>query len=647
MNRLQELETQLPSFLSQDEKNEIFINFETQTSKIKHSFCPCCRKIGINVRIMSKGVCSDCSKFKDKDYLCANKALPIWFDCNKPQFHVPEELANLSVAEKMLIQLNSPFIPLQHIKNGTFGLSGHVCSFEQDVEGFINRLPRHKDDVTMLKILKTMRTEFGANDKRNDSNVVETFQVNKRKVGKALRWLKSHNEEYKHIEIDMSALDWLEGDTGTMEVLDIETDEMPVREDIRAPSKNDDLGPNPAFTRTVEMEGSDVKTFGYIDDLAREQLSPDDIQVHNEILDEINREMDRSPTNKIISVGWPNTGPKPINEFSSQRLFARAYPWLFPGGIGDVKDFPGSTNGKQWAKNLLYYEDGRFTKDKFFCFFALNYITRQRNASSGNWFIKDFNKGGPETLSDLKISIRSGDTSFVNRLNYFSRCIKGSSPFWFSKRQELYTWINHHVEVGNGAPNYFITLSCCEHYWADIIKLLKERLELAGDKADDCYVGSPKLSQILNDYAIVIQEYFQKRVEIWLEVVGKGILDIAHYWIRYEFAPGRGQIHAHLLAITNNKAILRLLHQEKQISNENRDVRLAEWASNTMGLTASFDDNYQHIDILPNQSPCTLRFTEVTPTEQARTEDAQRLMQYCQQHQCSQGFCLKPDRHKR
>jgi hypothetical protein len=172
-------------------------------------------------------------------------------------------------------------------------------------------------------------------------------------------------------------------------------------------------------------------------------------------------------------------------------------------------------------------------------------------------------------------------------------------------------------------------------------------MELAGDKADDCYVGSPKLSQIVNDYAIVIQEYFQKRVEIWLEVVGKGILDIAHYWIRYEFAPGRGQIHAHLLAITNNKAILRLLHQEKQISNENRDVRLAEWASKTMGLTASFDDNYEHVDILPDQSPCTLRFTEVSPTEQARTEDAQRLMQYCQQHQCSQGFCLKPDRHKR
>jgi hypothetical protein len=42
---------------------------------------------------------------------------------------------------------------------------------------------------------------------------------------------------------------------------------------------------------------------------------------------------------------------------------------LFPGGIGDVSDFPSEAGGaKQWGKNLLYYQDGRFTKDIFFLF---------------------------------------------------------------------------------------------------------------------------------------------------------------------------------------------------------------------------------------------------------------------------------------
>jgi hypothetical protein len=61
------------------------------------------------------------------------------------------------MTKMMLIQLNLPFIPLQHIKNGTFGLSGHVCSFEQDLEEFVNRLPRHRNDTTMLKVIKAAK----------------------------------------------------------------------------------------------------------------------------------------------------------------------------------------------------------------------------------------------------------------------------------------------------------------------------------------------------------------------------------------------------------------------------------------------------------------------------------------------------------
>ena len=48
----------------------------------------------------------------------------------------------------------------------------------------------------------------------------------------------------------------------------------------------------------------------------------------------------------------------------------------------------------------------------------------------------------------------------------------------------------------------------------------------------------PMFLQTVNDFANVIQEYFQERVVSWLDTVGKAIFDIKHYWIRYEFAPG-------------------------------------------------------------------------------------------------------------
>ena len=141
---------------------------------------------------------------------------------------------------------------------------------------------------------------------------------------------------------------------------------------------------------------------------------------------------------------------------------------------------------------------------------------------------------------------------------------------------------------------YFITLSCAEYFWPDVIELLKERLTLAGLDTKDCYLGSPKLVQLVNDYTIVIQEYFQKRTIAWLESVGKEILDIKHYWIRFEFAPNRGQIHAHLLAIPNNNDIYKLCFHDLQQEDgeQKRANRLAEWAHNKFGLTASVGEGF-------------------------------------------------------
>ena len=118
--------------------------------------------------------------------------------------------------------------------------------------------------------------------------------------------------------------------------------------------------------------------------------------------------------------------------------------------------------------------------------------------------------------------------------------MKASTSYWHQKRSELYAWINHHVEVGHGPPTMFITLSCAEHYWPDLIELIQDRMSVAGDDPKTCFQGSPKMNTILNDYALVVQEYFQARLDIWMETVGRNILNIAHYWVRFEFVPGRG-----------------------------------------------------------------------------------------------------------
>ena len=96
-------------------------------------------------------------------------------------------------------------------------------------------------------------------------------------------------------------------------------------------------------------------------------------------------------------------------------------------------------------------------------------------------------------------------------------------------------------------------------------------------------------NRAVNDYSIVVQEFFVKRVDDWLNTVGKEVLGIAHYWVRFEFAKGRGQIHTHLLAVLQ-KDIMNELQRQLQICKEGNQCKeaqvVANWADKRFKLTA-------------------------------------------------------------
>ena len=88
------------------------------------------------------------------------------------------------------------------------------------------------------------------------------------------------------------------------------------------------------------------------------------------------------------------------------------------------------------------------------------------------------------------------------------------------------------------------------------------------------------------EYTNIVQEMFQIRTEEWLETVGKTIFKIQHYWLRFEFAKGRGQIHAHLLAITSDGLLLN--HNISRATEIEKVKILSNYARNNLGLTAEF-----------------------------------------------------------
>jgi hypothetical protein len=107
------------------------------------------------------------------------------------------------------------------------------------------------------------------------------------------------------------------------------------------------------------------------------------------------------------------------------------FPWLYPGGNGDFKeDRKIDIRVKDWASKQLNLTDGRFAKDKTWCFFAFNYAERRRNMTQGRWFVKNLiHSVDVPDMETFKKKLRNNDTKFIEKLQYFARLVPGSDSY--------------------------------------------------------------------------------------------------------------------------------------------------------------------------------------------------------------------------
>ena len=197
----------------------------------------------------------------------------------------------------------------------------------------------------------------------------------------------------------------------------------------------------------------------------------------------------------------------------------------------------------------------------------------------------------------------------------------------------MYTWINHHIKAGHGPPTFFITLSCAEYLWPDIKRLIKERLTIAGLDVPDMETS---FVQIINDYTLIVQEYFQERVKIWLSTIGAKVFHIKHYWLRYEFAPSRGQIHAHMLAIHDNPKVMEPYYTNIK-NKKKQEIFLHQWMTEELGMTASFPETSSDPISKTELHPSKLPYKKLTNTSD---KDFLCCLQKLQYHKCS-AFCMR------
>ena len=691
-------------------KQKIFANlieFERQTMNIHHLKCANCKRVTL-YHHDSKSSSWRKKQGKKNEYHCnlcdtdetfkedLDTILPIWYnDLGVKQYYIPGELEGLTVAEQLLIQRISGYVPLIHIKNGNFGIKGSCCAFRQDIKEVCTKLPRQR--VELVKYIR---------DFTRESNLpvnAKVLSVRRTKVLKALYWLKKYHVDYKNDEelvIDENNLSWMEGkekaqianceqileeapSTKTENTIKtVQTEEnTSVRTQCssRCDKNNECTNEEDIDVENDEDEDEDEKHCS-ISQLQRihigdknnndneeieyyGSLGDNDSNVNNPNAREQIEKLQKTYSKQVPeerqdhTLPWPSVSKEPENEFTGIRIFVNMFPWLFPGGIGDINETQRSEKKlhfKTWSNYLLHYFDGRFAKDKIWCFYTENMRQRRENMSSGSFFINNFVKSNiPESVEELQEMIDKGDCSFIDKLQYYAQKSQGSDAYWRKQRHEVESWINYHVENGNGPPTLFLTLSCAEYYWPDIIRLLQERILLASkDEITPDLRNDPKaLRKAVIDYSIVIQEYFHKRVQLWIKTVGRKIFQIKHFWYRHEFAKGRGQIHTHMLCILKNNKVMKNAYQLADDKQKKVQV-LADYMRSTFDLTATHPATKENgeIDIekvghpegtnptLPYSQQPTLKYLwEILDHD----KDICDLVNSCQMHECNK-FCLRP-----
>ena len=121
--------------------------------------------------------------------------------------------------------------------------------------------------------------------------------------------------------------------------------------------------------------------------------------------------------------------------------------------------------------------------------------------------------------------------------------------------------------------------------------------------------------------------------------MGKPEFGIKHYWLRFEFAPGRGQIHAHCLLIMDNMDMQKFVHE--QLYDDKKAEIIKEWAEKQVGLSAAVPSEFDfNQPVAKEDHPAGSYLME----QEDLTKDAVKLAKCCQNHICT-NYCMRK-RHK-
>ena len=141
-----------------------------------------------------------------------------------------------------------------------------------------------------------------------------------------------------------------------------------------------------------------------------------------------------------------------------------AFPTLFPYSKADF-NIPQSriVTLAAYAKHIIKYQDGRFSRYPLFCYYIFNRIIREQ-ALNTTYFLYsrlDKNSLSLDKLSNIINSNRGGQ--LLNKIIRHARNLKGTRPYQRQKRNKL-TAYTKNIKSGS----LFFTLSATNLHWHNL-----------------------------------------------------------------------------------------------------------------------------------------------------------------------------------
>jgi len=368
---------------------------------------------------------------------------------------VPPYLQDLSFAEKLMVSrmYHNKFIV--RVGCGQMKLKGNVILFTKPMQKVYAILPPPKDELQEILAV----VFFGPTQPTIDDYKRIPLLVRHKKVLDALSWLRLNHSGYQDLSISLENLS------------QYKEDEPPVVVEWRW-SANGTVRPEGLSKHSQDIREEEGVVEGKCPFIVHGLTSD---RLFGKTTEQLKSLVLNHMENNGFALGIGHAA-EPESIFNNPDLYPLAFPWLFPYGLGGIKnDKQVHVSESARIRHLLMYHDKRFQLDPTFVLMAFNHQQIKSSTLGGHLLAK--HKSFPqvvERLGHIDTNVMKSLTErikkdgfarpesdeeaqcyrLLNDLDFVGSKVSGSVTQKKYMRNEIWSMISY-----LGAPSWFITFS--------------------------------------------------------------------------------------------------------------------------------------------------------------------------------------------